>query len=195
VSYGPNSSRHRLDIYRPSQALAASSAAPLAPVSVPVPVPVVIHVHGGGWQRGDKNNRWRGAPVAGEALSGGHRDDSIGGTNGDAPVHGAVTVCISYRLAPRSFFSVVFAILVFSPILAAIIKGVAAAFGTLADLSYAALLFHYVMPAWAVCWLAVAAITALPMCGGHARHPEQVGRVVIASSAQTPSQTILPCCQ
>lgn len=76
--------RHRLDIYRPDIYRPEVTS---LPSSVNQPVPVVLHVHGGGWQRGSKDENLRGGPSAGKAYS---------STN-------CVTVVISYRLAPPSF--------------------------------------------------------------------------------------------
>ena len=70
--------RHVLDIYFSPSAMRQRMR-----VTGESTVPVHVHVHGGGWQRGDKNNEWRGAPNSGRA----------------AARHGYVSCCVSYRLS------------------------------------------------------------------------------------------------
>lgn len=72
ISYGPHE-RHRLDIFRPSNATTGS--------------PVVVYVHGGGFVRGDKGGP--GQPFY----------DNIGAWAVQA---GAIGVTMNYRLAPQS---------------------------------------------------------------------------------------------
>lgn len=70
--------RHLLDIYFSPSAMRQRMR-----ITGESTVPVHVHVHGGGWQRGDKSNEWRGAPNSGRA----------------AARHGYVSCCISYRLS------------------------------------------------------------------------------------------------
>jgi acetyl esterase/lipase len=79
LPYGATAA-HQCDVYVPA---------------TPEPVvagswPVCVFVHGGGWQRGDRKNRWRGAPVFAQALAD----------------RGVVVVAVGYRLAPSSFAGV-----------------------------------------------------------------------------------------
>ena len=53
------SPRHVLDIYLPANSKEDKSDVPASHTNG---IPVVVHVHGGGWQRGSKDNEWRGAP-------------------------------------------------------------------------------------------------------------------------------------
>lgn len=90
----------------------------------------MIHVHGGGWQRGDKNNRWRGGPVVGETLSGQN-------SSGAAEEADAVVVVISYRLAPVGLVAAMVRSLIFSILLSLIIKAFSWTLGFWSNFSYA----------------------------------------------------------
>lgn len=80
----PHNSSHECDIYFSPHALRHHLASEVDRGRSGVPV--VIHAHGGGWQRGDRANEWRGGPNAGRAIA----------------RHGMIGVIPSYRLAPAS---------------------------------------------------------------------------------------------
>jgi acetyl esterase/lipase len=87
---GANSTtRHQLDIYYSPQAILHHRSSKVD--AGHLGVPVTIHVHGGGWQRGDRANEWRGGPNAGRSIA----------------RHGMVGVCPSYRLAAPGWFGIV----------------------------------------------------------------------------------------
>ncbi len=88
--------RFLLDLHLPPPLPSSSSSSSdtfVADDVVPPPTapsaPILIHVHGGGWQRGAKDSRLRGAPIMGRTAS----------------QQGMVVACISYRLAPPSSFA------------------------------------------------------------------------------------------
>ena len=149
VQYGPRA-RHVLDIYRPSGA-----------TTLPT-VPLVLHVHGGDWQRGSKNDRWRGAPVAGEAYA----------------RSGCVAVVISYRLAPPSTFSCLFRAFIFALVLSALVTLVAWPFRWLAAISFATLFSAYVLPCTLVASFAHKAVTHCS--DAYSRHPHQADDIALA---------------
>lgn len=81
------SGRHTLDIYLPVRNEVETKTDKKKKLS-----PVVIHVHGGGWQRGNKSNEWRGGPTFGRRLS----------------KEGYTTIVLSYRLSDVNRFVLTF---------------------------------------------------------------------------------------
>ncbi|CAF1264469.1 unnamed protein product [Didymodactylos carnosus] len=79
---------HRLDIWIPPTPSPSPQSTESTTNIQSQKIPIVIHVHGGGWQRGNKNNEWRGGPNIGRCVA---KENMIG-------------VVISYRLAAPSIY-------------------------------------------------------------------------------------------
>jgi acetyl esterase/lipase len=102
------SERHQLDIYYSPMAIQHHMRSRVDDGRKGAPV--TIHVHGGGWQRGDRKNEWRGAPNAGRAIA----------------RHGMIGVCPSYRLSPIAYTGM----LIWGPIISLLLTSIASIFSS-----------------------------------------------------------------